>query len=103
MEQLKIFYLLFLCIHTILVNFVYHIIISLINILYKLRSGGNTIVVIEHNLDVIKVADYLIDLGPEGGTGGGTVIAKGTPEQVAEVNGSYTGYFLKKILSGENT
>ena len=76
---------------------------KLINILYKLRSGGNTIVVIEHNLDVIKVADYLIDLGPEGGTGGGTVIAKGTPEQVAEVNGSYTGYFLKKILSGENT
>ncbi len=76
---------------------------KLINILYKLRGGGNTIVVIEHNLDVIKVADYIIDLGPEGGSGGGRVIAKGTPEQVAEVNGSYTGYFLKKILNGDNT
>jgi excinuclease ABC subunit A len=57
-----------------------------------------TVVVIEHNLDVIKVADYIVDLGPEGGTGGGTVIASGTPEEVSKVNGSYTGEYLKKVL-----
>lgn len=74
---------------------------KLINILYKLRDGGNTIIVIEHNLDVIKVADYIIDLGPEGGDRGGKIVARGTPEQVAKVNGSYTGYFLDKILNGE--
>lgn len=71
---------------------------KLINILYKLRESGNTIIVIEHNLDVIKVADYIIDLGPEGGDRGGQVVAAGTPEQVANVEGSYTGHFLKKIL-----
>ena len=74
---------------------------KLISILCKLRSGGNTIIVIEHNLDVIKVADYIVDLGPEGGDGGGTIVAKGTPEEVAKVKKSYTGQFLKRILSGE--
>jgi excinuclease ABC subunit A len=57
---------------------------------------GNTIVVIEHNLDVIKCADYLIDLGPEGGPGGGRIVASGTPEEVTHVEGSYTGQFLRK-------
>lgn len=74
---------------------------KLIGILYKLREGGNTIIVIEHNLDVIKVADYIVDLGPEGGDRGGTVIACGTPEKVAETEGSYTGLFLKKIFNQE--
>ena len=59
---------------------------------------GNTIVVIEHNLDVIKTADWVIDLGPEGGKGGGLIMAEGTPEEVAEVKGSYTGEFLKPML-----
>ena len=59
---------------------------------------GNTVLVIEHNLDVIKVADYLIDLGPEGGDGGGTVVATGTPEEVARVPESYTGQYLKRYL-----
>lgn len=72
---------------------------KLIKILYKLRQGGNTIIVIEHNLDVIKVADYIIDLGPEGGDGGGKVVAKGTPEKIAQTKGSYTGLFLDKILN----
>ena len=72
---------------------------KLIEILYKLREGGNTIIVIEHNLDVIKVADYIIDLGPEGGDRGGQVIATGTPEEVAKTPGSYTGYFLNKIFT----
>lgn len=71
---------------------------KLIKILLRLRAGGNTVLVIEHNLDVIKVADHIIDLGPEGGDGGGTVLCCGTPEEVAEVSGSYTGKFLKKIL-----
>lgn len=74
---------------------------KLVSILYKLRNGGNTVIVIEHNLDVIKIADYVIDLGPEGGDGGGTIVAKGTPEAVAKVKTSYTGAFLKKILAGE--
>ena len=72
---------------------------KLIDILQKLTDAGNTVVVIEHNLDVIKTADYIIDMGPEGGSGGGTVIAKGTPEQVAAVSESYTGQFLKRMLS----
>ena len=72
---------------------------KLIEILYKLREGGNTIIVIEHNLDVIKVADYIIDLGPEGGDRGGQVIATGTPEEVAKTPGSYTGHFLNKIFT----
>ena len=69
---------------------------KLISIL--LRSGGNTVLVIEHNLDVIKCADWLIDLGPEGGDKGGEIIACGTPEAVAQVPESYTGQFLKKVL-----
>lgn len=71
---------------------------KLIDVLNKLVEGGNTVIVIEHNLDVIKTADYIIDLGPEGGENGGTVIASGTPEEVAEVKQSYTGQYLKKIL-----
>ena len=71
---------------------------KLIDVLNKLAEGGNTLVIIEHNLDVIKTADYIIDLGPEGGDGGGTVIAEGTPEQVAKVKESHTGIYLKKIL-----
>ncbi len=71
---------------------------KLTEILQKLADGGNTVVVIEHNLDVIKTADYLIDIGPEGGDKGGTVIAKGTPEQVAKIEKSYTGQYVKKLL-----
>ena len=70
----------------------------LINVLQKLVDSGNTVVVIEHNLDVIKTADYIIDMGPEGGDRGGTVIAKGTPEEVAKVKKSYTGQYVKKYL-----
>ncbi len=76
---------------------------KLITILKRLVDSGNTVIVIEHNLDVIKVADYIVDLGPEGGDGGGTVVACGSPEQVAEVKQSYTGQFLKDILNGGNT
>lgn len=72
---------------------------KLLQVLFQLRKGGNTVLVIEHNLDVIKSADYLIDLGPEGGDRGGQIVAVGTPEEVAQVEGSYTGYFLKKVLS----
>ena len=72
---------------------------KLIKILERLRSGGNTVVVIEHNLDVIKCADYCIDLGPEGGDRGGRVVATGTPEEIAAVEGSYTGEYLKKALA----
>lgn len=71
----------------------------LVDILRRLSEGGNTVVVIEHNLDVIKTADYIIDMGPEGGAGGGTVIAKGTPEEVAKIPQSYTGQYLKRYLS----
>jgi excinuclease ABC subunit A len=63
-------------------------------------ESGNTVIVIEHNLDVIKTADWVIDLGPDGGSGGGTVVATGTPEQVAQCEASYTGQFLKKLLNG---
>ena len=72
---------------------------KLVNIITRLRSGGNTVLVIEHNLDVIKCADYIIDLGPEGGDKGGNIVATGTPEEVAAIDGSYTGYFLKKVLN----
>ena len=71
---------------------------KLTEILQRLAEGGNTVVVIEHNLDVIKTADYIIDMGPEGGDGGGTVVAKGTPEEVAKVPESYTGKYIKKYL-----
>lgn len=77
----------------------FHDIQQLLNVLHRLRDHGNTIVVIEHNLDVIKTADWIVDLGPEGGSGGGKVIATGTPEEVAESKGSHTGRFLKPILA----
>jgi excinuclease ABC subunit A len=76
----------------------FHDIAKLLDILHELRNKGNTIVVIEHNLDVIKTADWVVDLGPEGGSGGGMIIAEGTPEQVAEVEISHTGRFLKPML-----
>ncbi|MBS8241292.1 excinuclease ABC subunit UvrA [Marinobacter lipolyticus] len=72
---------------------------QLLNVLQRLRDHGNTIIVIEHNLDVIKTADWIVDLGPEGGSGGGQIIAEGTPEHVASVAGSHTGRYLKPILS----
>ena len=75
---------------------------KLVEILRKLSDGGNTVVVIEHNLDVIKTADYIIDMGPEGGEGGGTVIAQGTPEEICKVPESYTGQFLKPYLESKN-
>ena len=71
---------------------------KLVDILRKLSQGGNTVVVIEHNLDVIKTADYIIDMGPEGGDKGGTVVTCGTPEEVARCVGSYTGFYVKKYL-----
>ncbi|KAF5039374.1 UvrABC system protein A [anaerobic digester metagenome] len=76
----------------------FHDVKNLIAVLDDLVARGNTMVVIEHNLDVIKSADYIIDLGPEGGDAGGEVVATGTPEEVALVEGSYTGEFLKEIL-----
>jgi excinuclease ABC subunit A len=71
---------------------------KLIEVLQQLVDAGNTVLVIEHNLDVIKTADHIIDLGPEGGDGGGYVVASGTPEEVAKVEGSYTGRYLKEYL-----
>jgi excinuclease ABC subunit A len=77
----------------------FHDIKQLLAVLHHLRDHGNTIVVIEHNLDVIKTADWIVDLGPEGGSGGGKIIAEGTPEQLAKARGSHTGKFVKKILA----
>jgi excinuclease ABC subunit A len=71
---------------------------KLLNVLHRLVDNGNTVIVIEHNLDVIKTADWIIDLGPEGGAEGGYVVAEGPPEQVAQVEASYTGQFLRKML-----
>ena len=71
---------------------------KLLNILNRIVDNGDTVIVIEHNLDVIKVADYIIDLGPDGGSGGGEVVATGTPEEIAKCKNSYTGEYLKKIL-----
>ncbi|MBO6283180.1 MAG: excinuclease ABC subunit A, partial [Pseudobutyrivibrio sp.] len=71
---------------------------KLVEIMRKLSDSGNTVVVIEHNLDVIKCADYIIDMGPDGGDRGGTVIAKGTPEEIVKVKKSYTGQYLKEYL-----
>ena len=71
---------------------------KLLDVLQRLVDAGNTVLVIEHNLDVIKCADYIVDLGPEGGSGGGTVVACVTPEQVAAVAASYTGQYLMKYL-----
>jgi excinuclease ABC subunit A len=76
----------------------FHDVDQLLKVLHRLRDGGNTVVVIEHNLDVIKTADWIVDLGPEGGSRGGKIIAEGTPEQVAKVKGSFTGQFLKRLL-----
>ncbi len=76
----------------------FHDIRQLLQVLHTLRDHGNTVVVIEHNLDVIKTADWIIDLGPEGGNGGGTIVAQGTPEQVASTKGSYTGHYLAPLL-----
>jgi excinuclease ABC subunit A len=73
---------------------------KLLGVLGRLVDAGNTVVVIEHNLDVIKTADWVIDMGPEGGSRGGMIIAEGTPEQVAANGDSYTGVFLKRILDG---
>ena len=67
--------------------------------LQRLVEVGNTVLIIEHNLDVIKTADYLIDLGPEGGSGGGEIVCTGTPEEVARCEASYTGHYLRKMLS----
>jgi excinuclease ABC subunit A len=76
----------------------FHDIDLLLGVLHRLRDHGNTVVVIEHNLDVIKTADWVVDLGPEGGDGGGTIIAQGTPEAVARVDASYTGHYLRAVL-----
>lgn len=81
----------------------FHDVKQLLDMLLRLRDEGNTVIVIEHNLDIIKCADYLIDLGPEGGSGGGTIIATGTPEQVAQTDGSFTGEFLRPILTRAGT
>jgi excinuclease ABC subunit A len=77
----------------------FHDIKLLLEVLHKLRDHGNTVVVIEHNLDVIKTADWIVDLGPEGGSGGGEIIAEGRPEDVVKVEGSHTARFLKPLLS----
>lgn len=76
----------------------FHDIDLLLKVLHRLREHGNTVLVIEHNLDVIKTADWIIDLGPEGGAGGGMILANGTPEQVAAMNNSHTGRYLAKVL-----
>jgi excinuclease ABC subunit A len=73
----------------------------LLTVLHRLRDHGNTVVVIEHNLDVIKTADWIIDLGPEGGAGGGMIIAEGPPETIAATAASYTGHYLKPVLDAE--
>ncbi|MCK4494014.1 MAG: hypothetical protein KAU26_08145, partial [Methylococcales bacterium] len=76
---------------------VFHDIKQLLAVLHSLRDHGNTIIVIEHNLDVIKTADWVIDMGPEGGEGGGFLVAKGTPKQLAKHPSSYTGFYLKQL------
>ena len=76
---------------------------KLLEVLHELVEQGNTVIVIEHNLDVVKTADWIIDIGPEGGDGGGTVVACGTPEEVAEVRESHTGHYLKPMLDVKRT
>jgi excinuclease ABC subunit A len=78
----------------------FHDVAKLLEVLFRLRDAGNTLVVIEHNLDVIKTADWIIDLGPEGGDAGGRIVAQGSPEAVARCAGSFTGQYLKSVLSG---
>jgi excinuclease ABC subunit A len=79
----------------------FHDIKQLLNVLHRLRDHGNTVVVIEHNLDVVKTADWVVDLGPEGGSGGGQIIAQGTPEAVAKSKKSHTGSFLATMLKSQ--
>lgn len=76
---------------------------QLLEVINKLVERGNTVIVIEHNLDVVKTADHIIDIGPEGGAGGGRVIASGTPEDVARTEGSYTGQYLKELLGADGS
>jgi len=76
----------------------FHDVQLLLRVLEKLRNNGNTVVVIEHNMEVIKCADWIIDLGPEGGSGGGEIVAEGSPEEVSNCKASYTGQYLKKLL-----
>ncbi|MPN59179.1 UvrABC system protein A [bioreactor metagenome] len=70
----------------------------MLKVLHRLRDQGNTVVIIEHNLDVIKTADWVIDLGPEGGAGGGTIVCAGSPEEIAACDASHTGHFLRPVL-----
>ena len=79
-------------------NHYFHDVNQLLTVLHRLKDEGNTVIIIEHNLDVIKTADWIIDLGPEGGSGGGEIVAEGSPEQVARSKTSYTGKYLKNIL-----
>jgi excinuclease ABC subunit A len=79
----------------------FHDVAKLLEVLFKLRASGNTLLVIEHNLDVIKTADWIIDLGPEGGDAGGRVVVQGTPEDVVRCAKSHTGQYLSRILSGD--
>ena len=76
---------------------------KLLEVLHTLVDQGNSIVIIEHNLEVIKTADYVIDIGPEGGTGGGQIVAQGTPEEILKVKGSYTGQYLAPLLKARST
>lgn len=76
----------------------FHDIKQLLSVLHTLRDHGNTVIIIEHNLDVIKTADWVVDMGPEGGMGGGTLVAEGTPAEVAKNTGSYTGHYLKRFF-----
>ena len=76
----------------------FHDVAKLLEVLFKLRNTGNTLLIIEHNLDVIKTADWVIDLGPEGGAGGGRIVAEGPPENIARTAGSHTGQYLQRIL-----
>ena len=80
----------------------FHDVSKLLKVLNKLKARGNTLIIIEHNLEVIKTADWLIDLGPEGGIGGGNIVAEGTPEEVSKNKKSFTGVFLKEKLSRSN-
>ena len=77
----------------------FHDVAKLLEVLFKLRDAGNTLVIIEHNLDVIKTADWIIDLGPEGGSGGGKIVAEGPPEKIVHVAESHTGHYLKSVLN----
>jgi excinuclease ABC subunit A len=77
----------------------FHDVAKLLEVLFRLRDTGNTLIIIEHNLDVIKTADWIIDLGPEGGSRGGQIVAEGPPEKIVHVPGSFTGHYLKSVLN----